>query len=214
MIRVTNLITITGGSRTSGILTVDATPSNVSGVNHSSHAARGSSGHRALPPALASEQEYNNKSSFVVCWGTPPSELRKEGASPLFLSVFSGSIRAKAEHPFFYVKRMFGDGKVRYRWAAQRTPRRIVLLGFINLLIAERVWRRDCGARAPGGRAKRRRRRREGQKPGRSLAAWHGSAAETTSWPLLVADRRVVQTFPSVWEVQVVPIVRKLSCPR
>ena len=25
------------------------------------------------------------------------------------------SVRARAEHPFFYVKRMFGYGKVRYR---------------------------------------------------------------------------------------------------
>ena len=49
------------------------------------------------------------------------------------------SIRAKAEHPFFYVKRMFGYGKVRYRGLHKNTQRiALLLLGFANLLIAER----------------------------------------------------------------------------
>ena len=48
------------------------------------------------------------------------------------------SIRAKAEHPFFYVKRMFGYGKVRYRGLHKNTQRIALLLGFANLLIAER----------------------------------------------------------------------------
>ena len=48
------------------------------------------------------------------------------------------SIRAKAEHPFFYVKRMFGYGKVRYRGLRKNTQRIALLLGFANLLIAER----------------------------------------------------------------------------
>ena len=48
------------------------------------------------------------------------------------------SIRAKAEHPFFYVKRMFGYGKVRYRGLHKNMRRIALLLGFANLLIAER----------------------------------------------------------------------------
>ena len=48
------------------------------------------------------------------------------------------SIRAKAEHPFFYVKRMFGYGKVRYRGLHKNAQRTALLLGFANLLIAER----------------------------------------------------------------------------
>lgn len=48
------------------------------------------------------------------------------------------SVRAKAEHPFFYVKRMFGYGKVRYRGLHKNTQRIALLLGFANLLIAER----------------------------------------------------------------------------
>ena len=65
--------------------------------------------------------------------------------------------------PFFYVKRMFGYGKVRYRGLHKNAQRIALLLGFANLLIAERVWRRDRGARAPGGRPKRPKRRRRGR---------------------------------------------------
>ena len=51
------------------------------------------------------------------------------------------SVRAKVEHPFRYVKRMFGYDKVRYRGLAKNHQRISVLLGFTNLLIAERyAW--------------------------------------------------------------------------
>ena len=48
------------------------------------------------------------------------------------------SIRAKAEHPFFYVKRVFGYGKVRYRGLHNNGQRIALLLGFASLLLAER----------------------------------------------------------------------------
>ncbi len=48
------------------------------------------------------------------------------------------SVRAKVEHPFFYVKRMFGYGKARYRGPHKNAQRIALLLGFANLLIAER----------------------------------------------------------------------------
>ena len=47
-------------------------------------------------------------------------------------------MRAKVEHPFLYVKRHFGYGKARYRGLAKNTQRIALLLGFANLLIAER----------------------------------------------------------------------------
>ena len=48
------------------------------------------------------------------------------------------SIRAKVEHPFWYVKQMFGYRKVRYRGLKKNTERIHVLLGFANLLIGDR----------------------------------------------------------------------------
>ena len=47
-------------------------------------------------------------------------------------------IRAKVEHPFLYVKRVFGYSKVRYRGLAKNTNRISLLLGFTNLLIGAR----------------------------------------------------------------------------
>ncbi len=49
-----------------------------------------------------------------------------------------GSVRAKVEHPFLYVKRHFGYSKVRYRGLAKNTERIALLLGFTNVLIAGR----------------------------------------------------------------------------
>lgn len=47
------------------------------------------------------------------------------------------SIRAKVEHPFRYVKRMFHYSKVRYRGLHKNTERIALLLGFTNLLIGD-----------------------------------------------------------------------------
>ncbi|MCY4529852.1 MAG: IS5 family transposase [Chloroflexi bacterium] len=48
------------------------------------------------------------------------------------------SVRAKVEHPFLYVKRRFGYAKVRYRGLTKNTQRLALLLGFANLMRAER----------------------------------------------------------------------------
>ena len=52
-----------------------------------------------------------------------------------------GSVRAKVEHPFLYVKRHFGYA-VRYRVLAKNRQRIAFLLGFSNLLIAVQFTRR------------------------------------------------------------------------
>jgi IS5 family transposase len=48
------------------------------------------------------------------------------------------SVRAKVEHPFRYVKVVFDYAKVRYRGLHKNTERIALLLGFTNLLIADR----------------------------------------------------------------------------
>jgi IS5 family transposase len=47
-------------------------------------------------------------------------------------------IRAKVEHPFRYIKRVFGYAKVRYRGLAKNTERLCLLAGFTNLLIGKK----------------------------------------------------------------------------
>ena len=48
------------------------------------------------------------------------------------------SIRAKVEHAFFYIKRMFGYSKVRYRGLAKNTNRLYVLAGLANLMRSQK----------------------------------------------------------------------------
>ena len=47
-------------------------------------------------------------------------------------------MRAKVEHPFRYIKQVFGYEKVRYRGLAKNTNRLLVLAGLTNLMIARR----------------------------------------------------------------------------
>ncbi|WP_444927921.1 IS5 family transposase [Microbulbifer sp. TRSA002] len=47
-------------------------------------------------------------------------------------------IRAKVEHPFRYIKRVFGYDKVRYRGLVKNTERLCLLAGFTNLLIGRK----------------------------------------------------------------------------
>ena len=55
-------------------------------------------------------------------------------------------MRAKAEHPFLYVKRHFGYAKVRYRGLEKNRQRLALLLGSANLLRAapQLAWRERC----------------------------------------------------------------------
>ena len=54
------------------------------------------------------------------------------------------SVRAKVEHPFLRLKRVFGYGKVRYRGLAKNTERLALLFGLGNLLTAEGQPRGQC----------------------------------------------------------------------
>ncbi len=60
-------------------------------------------------------------------------------ASPLSQAErIKASVRAKVEHPFFYIKRIFGYDKVRYRGLDKNTSRLHILAAFSNLLMARR----------------------------------------------------------------------------
>lgn len=48
------------------------------------------------------------------------------------------SVRAKVEHPFRYIKQLFGYSKVRYRGLEKNTNRLHLLAGFTNLLIGQK----------------------------------------------------------------------------
>ena len=69
----------------------------------------------------------------------PGTRAQLPEASPLFQAErIKASIRAKVEHSFFYIKRVFGYDKVRYRGLEKNTNRLHLLAAFTNLLMARR----------------------------------------------------------------------------
>ena len=77
---------------------------------------------------LANQEDQNDLWATKLLEGSPEAALEKEKAS----------VRAKVEHAFFYIKRMFGYNKVRYRGLEKNANRLYLLAGFTNLLRAER----------------------------------------------------------------------------
>ena len=69
-----------------------------------------------------------------------PGKRRKlePGSDEAVAEKRKASVRAKVEHPFLYIKRHFDYGKVRYRGLSKNTQRLMTLLGFANLMRAER----------------------------------------------------------------------------
>ena len=68
-----------------------------------------------------------------------PGKRRKldPGSEEALAERSKASVRAKVEHPFLKVKRVFGYAKVRYRGLAKNTERLALLIGLGNLLTAE-----------------------------------------------------------------------------
>jgi IS5 family transposase len=72
----------------------------------------------------------------------PGKRRRMEPDSPAAKAeTLKSQIRAKVEHPFRYIKRMFGYDKVRYRGQQKNRNRLHVLAGFTNLLLADKFMR-------------------------------------------------------------------------
>ena len=68
-----------------------------------------------------------------------PGKRRKldPGSEKALAERCKASVRAKVEHPFLKMKRVFGYAKVRYRGLAKNTERLALLIGLGNLLTAE-----------------------------------------------------------------------------
>lgn len=69
----------------------------------------------------------------------PGKRAKLPTTSPLHrLEKAKASVRAKVEHPFRYIKQVFGYSKVRYRGLAKNTERLHMLAAFTNLLIGRK----------------------------------------------------------------------------
>jgi len=87
------------------------------------------------------EQREEHRERRVSWWiAMRPGQRKALGrcSAKARLERFKAQMRAKVEHPFRYVKQVFGYAKVRYRGLAKNTNRLLVLSAFTNLLIARR----------------------------------------------------------------------------
>ncbi|MEH6561135.1 MAG: IS5 family transposase [Marinobacter sp.] len=67
-----------------------------------------------------------------------PGQRRKLNADKARAETLKARVRAKEEHPFRYIKRVFGYDKVRYRGLAKNNTRLHLLAAFSNLLMGEK----------------------------------------------------------------------------
>ena len=86
-------------------------------------------------------QKRQENLELVVDWqvSMKPGQQRKLASDSVEAlgEKVKASIRAKVEHPFLDVKRIFGYAKVRYRGLAKNTERLALLLGLSNLRRAQ-----------------------------------------------------------------------------
>lgn len=80
-----------------------------------------------------SEHKHRQNVSWYIA--TRPGAQKTLDAEKLKAEKIKASVRAKVEHPFRYIKQVFGYSKVRYRGLAKNNNRLHLLAAFSNLLI-------------------------------------------------------------------------------
>lgn len=87
------------------------------------------------------EKRDEHKDRKVDWWvAMRPGKRRQleDGSYLATTELIKAQMRAKVEHPFRYIKRVFGYDKVRYKGLAKNTERLFLLSGFTNLLIVKK----------------------------------------------------------------------------
>lgn len=89
---------------------------------------------------LGIQKRGEHKHRKNVSWfiAKRPSSRKTLDADKLKAEKIKASIRSKVEHPFRYIKQVFGYNKVRYRGLAKNSNRLHLLAAFSNLLIGEK----------------------------------------------------------------------------
>ncbi len=84
------------------------------------------------------EHSDSNTDWFVSC---RPGKRKKmaSGSDASKTETLKAQVRAKVEHPFLYIKRIFDYGKVRYRGLSKNKNRLYVLAGFYNLIRYDQI---------------------------------------------------------------------------
>ncbi len=128
-------------SQTGVVHSVSTTPANVNDVTQTPQLLHGEETHVWGDAGYQGVHKRPENRHLDVEWqiALRPSQRRKlePGSDDAVAEKRKASVRAKVEHPFLYIKRHFGYGKVRYRGLAKNTQRLMTLLGFANLMRSE-----------------------------------------------------------------------------
>lgn len=87
------------------------------------------------------EEHETRKVNWFIGMRPGKRALLPAGSAVAQAERLKASIRAKVEHPFRYIKVVFGYNKVRYRGLAKNNNRLHMLAGFANLLMARKYLR-------------------------------------------------------------------------
>ena len=123
------------------IHSIDTTAANVHDIVPSGNLLHGDE-QRVFGDAgyLGIQKRDEHKQRKDVDWhiAKRPGTRKTLSANNLKAEKIKASIRAKVEHPFRYIKQVFGYSKVRYRGLAKNTNRLYLLAAFSNLLMGEK----------------------------------------------------------------------------
>lgn len=120
------------------IHSVDTTPANEHDITAAEHLLHGEeervwgdAGYVGIDKR--DEHKARNTQWFIAC---RPGKLRglPKRCDTRATEKIKAHVRAKVEHPFLYIKRIFGDSKVRYKGLAKNHDRLCLLAGFYNLI--------------------------------------------------------------------------------
>jgi len=95
----------------------------------------GDSGYRGIDKR---EEHKHRQVDWFIAMRPGKRRLLAKSSDAAKSEFTKAQIRAKVEHPFRYIKRVFGYDKVRYRGLAKNTNRLHLLAGFTNLMVAKK----------------------------------------------------------------------------
>lgn len=84
------------------------------------------------------EEHQDREVSWYIAERPSTRKAMDPDSDEAYVERLKSQVRAKVEHPFRYIKRVFGYDKVRYRGQAKNRNRMYLLAGFSNLLIGAR----------------------------------------------------------------------------
>ena len=129
-------------SQTGVVHSMSTTPANVHDVTETPRLLHGGETQVGCDAGYQGVHKRPENRDLEVEWQVSmrPGKRRnlEPGSNEAVMEKRKALVRAKVEHPFLYIKRHFGYAKTRYCGLAKNTLRLMTLLGFANLMRAER----------------------------------------------------------------------------